>query len=81
MCTLQIEHVAKVIQLPQAVIEKKLSQMILDKVLPGILDQGQGMIILYEDNPVDKTYEAALDSVGNFNKALDALFQRAKKLS
>ncbi|GAV05989.1 hypothetical protein RvY_16033 [Ramazzottius varieornatus] len=77
----QIDHVANIIKLPQDIVEKKLSQMILDKVLPGILDQGKGIIVLYEDNPVDKTYEAALDTVGNFNKALDVLFQRAKKLS
>lgn len=78
---MQIDHVANIIKLPQDIVEKKLSQMILDKVLPGILDQGKGIIVLYEDNPVDKTYEAALDTVGNFNKALDVLFQRAKKLS
>ena len=72
---------ANIIKLPQDIVEKKLSQMILDKVLPGILDQGKGIIVLYEDNPVDKTYEAALENVGNFNKALDVLFQRAKKLS
>jgi len=77
----QIDFVAKVINLPQVVVEKKLSQMILDKSLPGILDQGEGVIVLYESNPVDKTYEAALDTVGNLNKALDSLFQRAKKLS
>ncbi|XP_055333244.1 26S proteasome non-ATPase regulatory subunit 11A-like [Paramacrobiotus metropolitanus] len=77
----QIDHISKLINLDQQIVEKKLSQMILDKVLPGILDQGQGVIVLYEDNPVDKTYEAALGSVGHFNKALDQLFQRAKKLS
>ncbi|OQV22745.1 26S proteasome non-ATPase regulatory subunit 11A [Hypsibius exemplaris] len=77
----QIEHVSMIIELPQGVVEKKLSQMILDKSLPGILDQGEGVIVLYESNPVDKTYEAALDTVGNLNKALDSLFLRAKKLS
>lgn len=77
----QIDHVARVINLPQEIVEKKLSQMILDKVLPGILDQGAGVIVLYEENPVDKTYESALETAGHFNKALDALFQRAKKLA
>ena len=77
----QIDHVSKMINLPQVVVEKKLSQMILDKTLPGILDQGEGVVVLYESNPVDKTYEAALSTVGNLNKALDSLFLRAKKLS
>ncbi|KFM79696.1 26S proteasome non-ATPase regulatory subunit 11, partial [Stegodyphus mimosarum] len=55
----QLQHVAKVIGLPLPTVEKKMSQMILDKKLNGILDQGQGILIIFEASDSDKTYEAA----------------------
>ena len=36
-------------------VEGKLSQMILDKKLSGILDQGIGCLELFEPQSVDKT--------------------------
>merc|ERR1712023_707 len=61
----EIEQVAKVIELPLNTIHKKLSQMILDKKFRGILDQGNGCLIVYDDQPEDKTYKAAVGSIGN----------------
>jgi 26S proteasome regulatory subunit N6 len=47
----QIAHVAKLIDLPIETVETTLSQMILDKKFNGILDQGSGALIAYEDLP------------------------------
>ena len=43
----QVDYVAKKIGLPQAEVEKKLSQMILDKKFLGILDQETGVLIIF----------------------------------
>jgi len=43
----EIEHIARLINLPECV-EKKLSQMILNKKLSDILDQGSSNIVIFE---------------------------------
>jgi len=77
----QVEHVATLIKLPLDVVEKKLSQMILDKKFSGILDQGSGVLIVFEEPPVDKTYKASLDTINNMGKVVDALYNKAKRIT
>ncbi|GLV32447.1 Regulatory particle non-ATPase 6 [Carabus blaptoides fortunei] len=77
----QVDYVAKTIKLPMSQVEKKLSQMILDKKFHGILDQGEGVLIVFEETPVDKTYEMALETIQSMSKVVDTLYQKAKKLS
>lgn len=77
----QIEHIAKIIKLPQDSVEKKLSQMILDKKFHGILDQGAGVLIVFDEAAVDQTYQNALATIQNMGKVVDALYNKAKKLN
>lgn len=77
----EVNFVAEQIKLPPLHVEKKLSQMILDKKIPGILDQGEGILIVYEENAPDKTYEVAMETINSMAKVIDTLYEKAKKLT
>lgn len=77
----EISHVAELIALDVQVVEKKLSQMILDQKLKGILDQGSGVLIIFEDTPKDGTYENSLEIVQQMGKVVDGLYNKAQRLS
>jgi len=62
-------------------VERKLSQMILDKKFHGILDQGEGILIVFEEAEIDETYELVLDNINSMSKVVDTLYQTAKKLT
>nr|XP_054766820.1 26S proteasome non-ATPase regulatory subunit 11-like [Lytechinus pictus] len=76
----QVSHIASIIKLPLDLVERKLSQMILDKKFHGILDQGEGVLIVFEEPVIDQTYEMALETITNMGKVVDALYQKTKKL-
>jgi 26S proteasome regulatory subunit N6 len=76
----QIAHVAKHINLPAAEVENKLSQMILDKNLIGVLDQSNGTLVVYEKNEVDQTFETALETIDEMEQLVESLYEKARKL-
>jgi len=76
----EISHVAHLIELDVHQVEKKLSQMILDKKLPGILDQGNDCLIVFDDPEPDGTYPAALDTMSHIGVVVDSLYTRASRL-
>lgn len=76
----EITHIAELIQLPVASVEKKLSQMVLDKKFSGILDQGNGWLIVFTDPPANESYDRALETVENMGKVVEALFDNARQL-
>lgn len=55
--------------------------MILDKKFSGILDQGEGLLIIFDDQAKDKTYAAALQTIQSIGKVVDSLYQKAKRLT
>lgn len=48
--------------------------------LAGILDQGQGVLTLFDDSVADQTYTVALDTITNVGKVVDSLYSKAKQL-
>jgi 26S proteasome regulatory subunit N6 len=55
--------------------------MILDRTISGILDQGKGHLILYDQTIEDKSYSKGVEIIQNMTGAVDALTARAKKFS
>jgi len=77
----EIAHIAHLISLDVQLVEKKLSQMILDKQFHGILDQGNGWLLLFEDRAASETYQGSLDTIQSMSRVVDSLFDRAKELN
>jgi hypothetical protein len=46
----------------------------------GILDQGQGVLILFDDFTTDYTYTGSLETISSLGKVLDSLYSKAKQM-
>ena len=70
----EIAHIAKMVGLDTQQVERKLSQMILDKVITGVLDQGAGCLIVYDEAERDQGYDAALETIEKLSNVVDVLY-------
>lgn len=70
----EIDHVAKMVKLSPVQVEDKLSQMILDKVIIGVLDQGAGCLIIFDETHRDAAYDSALSTIGRLSNVVDVLY-------
>ena len=81
----EIDHVARLAKLPVDRVQRKLSDMILDNKLRGTLDQGIGVLIVFdaEEESLSKSgslYHEILDTVDNMSACVDALFDKSKTI-
>ena len=81
--TIQIDYVASKIGLLREDVEKKLSQMILDKKICGILDQCShgNALILFNKKSLDKTFDDVIQLIAAMNGVVDRLYQAAKNIN
>jgi len=76
----ELQHVADKMELPLLAVERKLSQMILDGKLVGIIDQGKGHLLVYEESEKDVAMEKGLQVLANMDAVVTSLFDRSKQL-
>jgi 26S proteasome regulatory subunit N6 len=76
----EIAHIAKMVGLDTQGVERKLSQMILDKVIIGVLDQGAGCLIVYDEAERDQGYDAALETIEKLSSVVDLLYTNQASL-
>jgi 26S proteasome regulatory subunit N6 len=77
----EISHVAELMELPLPRIQNKLREMILDGKLNGTLDQGIGVLIVFEQEQIRSTYNNALKTIKNTSEVLDTLYGISKQLN
>merc|ERR1712048_651979 len=77
----EIAHVAELIELPLERTQAKLREMILDQQLNGTLDQGIGVLIVFEKEEMRSTYGNALKTIKNTSEVLDTLYGMAKQVA
>lgn len=76
----ELQHISDKIEMPASVVEKKLSQMILDGKFQGIIDQGKGQLVVYEESDKDMAMEKGLKVINNMDDVVSSLFERSKAL-
>ncbi|KAG1843332.1 hypothetical protein DFJ58DRAFT_38658 [Suillus subalutaceus] len=77
----EIDYVAKQVGQGWQVVEAKLSQMILDKVFHGVLDQERGCLIVFDELEADNTYGAAIGTLEQVSKVIDSLYAKTVKIA
>lgn len=76
----EIDHIAKMVGLDTQQVERKLSQMILDKLIIGVLDQGAGCLIIFDEVERDQGYDAALETIEKLSNVVDVLYTNQASL-
>jgi 26S proteasome regulatory subunit N6 len=74
----QIDYIAENIGLPMDKILQKLSEMILDEVIKGTLDQGKNCLVVFEEPETTELFDNALDTFANLNNVVDSLYDKTQ---
>lgn len=74
----EIKYITEEVGINNHEILNKLSQMILDKKINGIIDQGRGSLIIYENSDNNEYLEKSLTCYKNLDKVVNSLSNKAK---
>ncbi|CAD8121564.1 unnamed protein product [Paramecium sonneborni] len=74
----QIDYITQRMSIDVEIIQRKLSELILDKKIDGTLDQGNDCLILFDTVKHDNLYQHSLSLINNLNGVVDKLFDRVK---
>ena len=74
----EIDFVAKCIGLSYQDVLNKLRQMILDKKINGILDQGKGSLIIYDSDESNPYLDKSIETFKNLEKVVEALDKKVR---
>ncbi|KAF9010687.1 PCI domain-containing protein [Cyathus striatus] len=77
----EIEYVAHQVGQGRQSVEAKLSQMILDKVFYGVLDQGRGCLLVFDEPEADNSYGAAIETLEQVGKVVQSLYAKTVKIA
>lgn len=78
---IELDYVAECVGQERRGVEVKLSQMILDKVFHGVLDQGRGCLLVFDQPEADNTYGAAIDTIEQVTKVVQSLYAKTVKIA
>jgi 26S proteasome regulatory subunit N6 len=59
-------------------ILQKLSEMILDEVIMGTLDQGRNCLIIFEEPEPVALFENAIETFDNLDQVIDSLYEKTQ---
>ncbi|TFK20857.1 proteasome regulatory particle subunit [Coprinopsis marcescibilis] len=77
----EIAHVAEVVGQDLQAVEVKLSQMILDKVFSGVLDQGRGCLLVFDRQEEDEIYTSGIETLEEVGKVVQSLYAKTVKIA
>ncbi|THV05560.1 proteasome regulatory particle subunit [Dendrothele bispora CBS 962.96] len=78
---IELEYIAECVGQGRQSVETKLSQMILDKVFHGVLDQGRGCLLVFDEPKADNMYGAAINTLEQVGKVVESLYAKTVNIA
>ena len=76
----EVERVAALVGIDPAAAEKKLSTMILEEKVRGVIDQNRGVLVLFEEAPEDSILARGIELTRELNRTVDSLDEMALRV-